>query len=140
MIFIKHSIQAYFKEELVDEFFSKTRTSLLCSLRRTVLASTSLRIRLKSSLSTLNRWQLSSRTMILAALKSSHWVNTTSRWVLIFRGEVCRRQVYWDSSDAERLEGFRNGGVFLLRLTQISRDQACSPLSPIHAGIRVYAH
>jgi hypothetical protein len=56
----------------VGDIFSSTRTSWPCSLSRTVLASTSLKMRLKFSLSTRKKWQLLSlRTMVAALWKKT---------------------------------------------------------------------
>lgn len=51
---------------MLKGIFSSIKTSLLCSFNRTVLASTSFNIRLKSSLSTRKKWQLFSFVIIVA--------------------------------------------------------------------------
>lgn len=59
------------------DIFSNTRTSWPCSLSRTVLASTSRKMRLKLSLSTRKKWQLSSLNTMVAALQQERHDNKT---------------------------------------------------------------
>ena len=88
--------------------FSSISTSFPCSFRRIVFASTSFKMRLKSSLSTLRKWQLFSRVVKVADLIKAiffltYKLNTNRYYLGLYLGVWLTSDNFPKSSPSERV-------------------------------------